>query len=295
MQETLPLGTSIIHPDEHHYINCITVDPEFQNLIPTISAEEREYLERNIVDAGGVRDPLTLWLSSDNDWVILDGHNRFEICQRLKLPFPYYEVEFDTRDEAADWIDRNQLGRRNLSEDGRKILLGRIYNRAKKSEHDGGKGRKRSGGQTDRHSEKTAERIARENGVSEATVRRSGRLQAAAEKLDIERDITAGEIKAPDAEIVATAAALPDKPTPEQKKAAREGLKRRKKKSAPKAKSKPAASAPTTAVDAIKAEIRTAAEKAWQRLKDKFAFDEHGELRKVLMIILREEQKQVGK
>jgi hypothetical protein len=295
MYETLPLETNTIHPDALHDIACITIDSEFQNLIPAVSADEREHLEQNIVAAGGVRDPLTLWLRSDDDWVILDGHNRFEICQRLKLPFPFHQVEFDTREQAADWIDRNQLGRRNLSEDGRKILLGRIYNRAKKSEHDGGKGRKRSGGQTDRHSEKTSERIARENGVSEATVRRSGKLQAAAEKLDIERDVTAGEIKAPDSEIVAAAAALPDKPTSEQKRVAREGLRNRKKKSAPKVKSKPAKSSVLTTVDTIKAEIRTAAEKAWQRLKDKFPPDEHPELRKVLAGIIRDEQKQFGK
>jgi hypothetical protein len=34
---------------------------------------------------------------------------------------------------ATIWIDRNQLGRRNLSKQDYKLLLGRRYNRAKKS------------------------------------------------------------------------------------------------------------------------------------------------------------------
>jgi quinol monooxygenase YgiN len=222
MYETIALQTDVIHPGDHHNLDCISTDREFQNLIPAISDDERRQLEENIVEAGGVRDPLTLWLRDDNDWVILDGHNRFEICQRLKLPFPFHQVEFDTRDQAADWIDRNQLGRRNLSDEGRKILLGRLYNRSKKAEHDGGKGKRRSGGQTEHHSEKTSERVAREQGVSAATVRRAGKLQAAAAELGIEQEIVAGEIKATEAEIVKAAATLPDKPTADDVAQARE-------------------------------------------------------------------------
>ncbi len=225
MYETIALQTDVIHPGDHHNLDCISTDREFQNLIPAISDDERRQLEENIVEAGGVRDPLTLWLRDDNDWVILDGHNRFEICQRLKLPFPFHQVEFDTRDQAADWIDRNQLGRRNLSDEGRKILLGRLYNRSKKAEHDGGKGKRRSGGQTEHHSEKTAERVAREHGVSAATVRRAGKLQAAAAELGIEQEIVAGEIKATEAEVVKAAATLPDNPTPDDVVQARESVK----------------------------------------------------------------------
>ena len=88
--------------------------------------------------------------------------------------------------------------------------------------HDGGKGKGRSGGQTDHHSGKTAERIAHEHGVGEATVRRAGKLQAAAAKLGIEQEIVAGEIKATEAEVVKAAARLPDNPTPDDVVQARE-------------------------------------------------------------------------
>ena len=182
--------------------------------MPPISDDERNQLEINIIEHGGARDPLTVWLRADDDYVLLDGHNRYEICTRLGLPFTLHEIELDTREAAADWIDRNQLGRRNLSEEGRKLLIGRLYNRTKNAEHDGGKGKARSGGQTDRHSEKTSERIAREHGIGEATVRRAGKLQAAAATLGIEQEIVAGEIKASEGDIIDAAAALPANPTP---------------------------------------------------------------------------------
>jgi hypothetical protein len=67
---------------------------------------------------------------------------------------------------AADWIDANQLGRRNLTPDQRTLLIGRRYNRTKKSAHDGGKGKSRSGGQSGHHSvPKTGELIAKEHDI----------------------------------------------------------------------------------------------------------------------------------
>jgi len=206
----------------------LQVDAEFRDLIPAITNEEREQLEANIVAHGGARDPLVAWLTADDTYTLLDGHNRFEICTRLGLPFSVAEAQFDTREQAADWIDCNQLGRRNLSAAGRKILIGRVYNRAKKSEHDGGKGKKRSGGQNARQSETTAQRIAREHGVDEKTVRRSAKVQQAAATLGIEQEITSGEIKATEAAIVTAAAELPTSPSAEQVKQAREKVGKKK-------------------------------------------------------------------
>jgi len=47
--------------------------------------------------------------------VLLDGHNRFEICTRLNLPFEVSQVSFLDRSHAEEWVIRNQFGRRNLS------------------------------------------------------------------------------------------------------------------------------------------------------------------------------------
>jgi hypothetical protein len=201
----------------------IRSDEEFRDLIPAITQEERDQLEANIVAHGGARDPLVAWLGADDTYILLDGHNRLEICTRLGLPFSVAEARFDTRDQAADWIDRNQLGRRNVSKQDYKLLLGRRYNRAQKSvsNPDGKNQRDEVGGQNVRQP-KTAERIAKEHGVDERTVRRAGKFQEAAAALGIEQEITSGEIKTTDAAIVAAVAELPASPSPDQVKQARE-------------------------------------------------------------------------
>lgn len=86
----------------------IRIDKEFQALIPPLAAEERKQLEENIL-AEGCRDPLVVW-----NGVIVDGHNRHEICTRNKVKFRTVEMQFDSREDAKIWIIKNQFGRRNL-------------------------------------------------------------------------------------------------------------------------------------------------------------------------------------
>ena len=109
--------------------SSITVDPEFKRLLFPLSDEERSTLESSIVDDGVCRDALVIW-----NGIILDGHNRYEICQRhgidfKTIPAPVY---VRTREDAADWIDKNQAGRRNLTPDQASLVRGRRYNRTKK-------------------------------------------------------------------------------------------------------------------------------------------------------------------
>ncbi len=94
-----------------------TVDTEFQSLIPPLSEDERRQLESNLVTEG-CRDALVVWAGQG---VLLDGHNRFEICERLGLHYCTTEIELSDRDAAKDWIDANQLGRRNLTADAFKL------------------------------------------------------------------------------------------------------------------------------------------------------------------------------
>jgi len=147
----------------------IRIDPEFAALIPPISVEERAQLEASIL-AEGCRDALVLW-----NGTLIDGHNRYAICTRLGLPFRTASApdRIKTREDAADWIDRNQLGRRNLTPDAFRLLLGRRYNRTKKAANDGGKGSPRV---ADNLSTTTAEALATQHGVDERTVRRDGKF-----------------------------------------------------------------------------------------------------------------------
>lgn len=93
----------------------LKINKEFQNLIPTLTKEEYQTLEENIIKEG-CRDSLVIW----ND-TIIDGHNRFEICNKNNIEFATIEKQFDTKEEVIEWIIRNQFGRRNLS----------IYDRSK--------------------------------------------------------------------------------------------------------------------------------------------------------------------
>ena len=48
------------------------------------------------------------------DVILIDGHNRYEICQQHDIPFETNPVELAGRTEALRWIINNQLNRRNL-------------------------------------------------------------------------------------------------------------------------------------------------------------------------------------
>lgn len=94
----------------------LTIDSDFQSLIPPLGREELLQLEQNIKQ-DGCRDPLVVW----ND-VLIDGHNRYEICTRLKIQFELTRKDFDSREAVKVWMIDNQKGRRNLT-DGWKFEL----------------------------------------------------------------------------------------------------------------------------------------------------------------------------
>lgn len=148
----------------------IRIDDEFAALIPPLSAEERQQLEENIVEHGGARDPLVVW-ASKGTLTLLDGHNRYEICTRLELPFDVHEMRFKSRDEAEDWIDKNQLGRRNLTADSFSYLLGRRAKRAMV-----GQGSRTDFSQNGKSVSAAVEQVAKDHGVSKNTAYRAAKF-----------------------------------------------------------------------------------------------------------------------
>ena len=107
----------------------ITIDLEFQNLIPPLMSEERNQLKLSILREG-CRDPLVIWNKYN---ILLDGHNRYSICLEYGITFRTIEIELSDRTEAISWIINNQLGRRNLTRDALSYLRGKLYNQFKKS------------------------------------------------------------------------------------------------------------------------------------------------------------------
>ena len=95
--------------------------PEFKNLIRPLKKKEYLQLEANIL-SDGCRDPIVVWKR-----YIIDGHNRYEICMRHGIPFEILEMEFACKEAVLAWICANQLGRRNITEETRKFLIGMQY------------------------------------------------------------------------------------------------------------------------------------------------------------------------
>jgi hypothetical protein len=87
----------------------ITIDPEFESLIPPLDSDEFATLEESIRKEG-CRHALTVWQGR-----LVDGHHRYRLCKELGKPFKQAELpRHMTRDEVKLWIINNQLGRRNL-------------------------------------------------------------------------------------------------------------------------------------------------------------------------------------
>ena len=93
---------------------AIIIDNELRELIPALSEDELAQLEANVL-ADGCRDSLVVW-DADTEQILLDGHNRWTICQKYKIPFGItVHPTVETRDDAKLFIIDNQCGRRNLN------------------------------------------------------------------------------------------------------------------------------------------------------------------------------------
>lgn len=120
----------------------LIIDEEFRDLIPPLTAEEREGLEADIL-RDGCLTPLLVWRGESGD-VLLDGHNRREICAAHDFPYETEPVPgIESRDDAKRWIIDHQRHRRNLNEAQRAMLAGLLATIARGgdrgNQHTGGK------------------------------------------------------------------------------------------------------------------------------------------------------------
>ena len=101
----------------------LKIDPEFQSQIPPLTDDEFKQLEENILKAGKLLSPLIVWNNT-----LVDGHNRYAILQKHpEIYFSTMPLRFANREEALAWICKNQLGRRNLTPEHKKFLIGKQY------------------------------------------------------------------------------------------------------------------------------------------------------------------------
>ena len=198
-------------------LSQLKIDPEFQSKIPPLQFEEEQQLEQNIIAEGRLLNPIITW-----NGYILDGHTRYRILKKHGfIKFEVEEIQLANKYEALAWICKNQLGRRNLSPERKKFLLGKEYESTKLAVggQPGNCNPVKRCGQNDHivSEKRTCERIASEHGVGEKTVRRAEKysrgIDAAEEAVPgAQEAILTGRIKATDAQI----AALPAIPKEER-------------------------------------------------------------------------------
>lgn len=141
----------------------LQIDNDFKNLIPPLTSEEYNGLKESI-QKEGCRDPLVVWNNT-----IIDGHNRYEICQHLNIPFTTIERHFPDKNSVVEWIIDNQISRRNLSGYQRTVMIRNMKSLIEKWEE---AAKENKGTRTDlganlhSSSGKTASKIAERAGVS---------------------------------------------------------------------------------------------------------------------------------
>jgi len=210
---------------------------QFKTLLPKLTTEEYNALEESLVKEG-CRDSIITWRGA-----IIDGYNRYSICQKRNIPFNVEKKDnLPDEDAVKMWIINNQLSRRNLTDEQRERFIGILHNTSKKEKGGArdGAGRKskaqteplkKSDPEYDGSTADTAEIIAKKHGVSRETVKRASKYALALDRISqvspvAEAKIMSGEAKnivsrtdvrnlaeAPEAEIKKVAKAIEkDKP-----------------------------------------------------------------------------------
>lgn len=206
----------------------IVINEELQKYIDPLTPNEYAALERSLL-AEGCRDALVLWGE-----VLIDGHNRYEICSKYDLPYKTVQNDsFKSLDDVLLWMIDNQLGRRSVSDfqrgmlalRKRDIIAARTKAEATPARNDGaaaddagasadpaaasGDDARSEGGDPPWHADdstgriKTREDIARAAGVSSATISQIDRIRKTAAPELVEA-VRAGTISINAAAAVAT-------------------------------------------------------------------------------------------
>ena len=168
------------------------INQEIKNRLWKLNDTEYSNLEQSIIK-DGCRESIILWNNT-----IIDGHNRYEICKKHHIEYKTITKQFDNLTQVLKWVDTNQLSRRNLTDEQRTILLGRISKTFKVDKQEnlkiGPKGQNVSSG----INQQTA---AKELGVSTKTLQRAEKYVDAIEDLtknvgkEITDKIVSGDLK----------------------------------------------------------------------------------------------------
>lgn len=162
----------------------LKIDPELRDLLPPLTDDEYKQLEKNIIENGFDKNfPIMEWRG-----YIVDGHNRYSICQKHNIEYVVGTLAYETKEEVMQWMLDIQLGRRNLSPIQRIAVAEKyrpIYEKQAKENQSLGGGDKKSENYKKTVTENlpqakrnptTSEKLADIAGVSEKTYRMGSKI-----------------------------------------------------------------------------------------------------------------------
>lgn len=170
----------------------ITIDEEFRDLLHDHTPAESTLFEHSMLH-DGCRDALIVW-AHDGKRILIDGHHRYDFCEKHGMTFAIREMDFADRESAKEWIILNQLARRNLPmhEHVRLALQLKPIFEARAKENQGTRTDKGNFVQNPAQS-KTRDEISKIAGVSHDTVAKVERIEKEAPE-PIKRAARAGDI-----------------------------------------------------------------------------------------------------
>jgi len=163
-------------------------DQKFKDILRPLNTEEYEQL-RSDIQSNGCLDPTRVWKGKD---IVIDGHNRYAICNELNLEYKIEELGFENEQEVKEYIYVNQMGRRNITREQKRYYIGKLYE-TMVGKRGGARGQ-------NVHLENVSKKLADKHKINEKTVRRS---QSYAQSIDkvavvdskVAKDILSGEVQ----------------------------------------------------------------------------------------------------
>lgn len=183
--------------------SSIQILPDLKAFIRPLTPDQYSQLEQNIL-AHGCQDALVLWETSDFElgrgeselsvYILVDGHNRFQICKQNNVDFKIMLKTFDGIESVKDYMIDLQIGRRNLTLEEESYYRGLKYNSQK-----GKRGIALQLAQEGRGEEAVniAENLANKFNVTSRTIKNDGKFAQGLNKLspELRNEVLQGKSK----------------------------------------------------------------------------------------------------
>lgn len=187
----------------------LKIDSELRDLLPPLSKEKFEKLEKLILTEGYDGTPILVW-----NGYIVDGHHRYKIFKKHNIEFNTEDIslpKYCDKSQVMDWMITYQDVRRNLSDAEKifandKVSLQRIREENERKQRDGGSIGGQGGysqacvhldaslNQVRDRSANTREQRAKQSGVSSGTVARYDAVMNSDDE-DLKKSMLSGDVK----------------------------------------------------------------------------------------------------